>query len=263
MDKNQLEKYKQEMMKLYGKSTSLPEEKNVSNSAEQEEVRVVEDESSEAAEEPVSEEISEVDPDAPDDTAWSGHSDEHPRDHNSHNDNLDSRYPEPDLDELDIDLNIDNNNGNGSEAPPEYASEESLGDSTGFILVNVRTGDESWAIEGAVVMVTAIVDGRRMIIASGITNESGTTRRFAVPVPALALSQQPFSQKRPYNLFDVSVTSKGFFNARSVDVPVFSGITSVQNFAMIPVPLMMNETDETVTIYNQEPNFGYPAKQGG
>jgi len=57
------------------------------------------------------------------------------------------------------------------------------------------------------------------------------------------------------------VTAKGFFNARSVDVPVFSGITSIQNFNMIPVPLMMKETDETLTIYNQEPFFGTSAGQ--
>lgn len=264
MDKNQLEKYRQEMMKIYSKSTSLPEEKNPPKVIEEAETVVSDNERQmEISEAIISEEIGEVNPNAPDDTAWSQHSDEHPRNHSSHDDNLDSRYPEPDLDDLNIDLNIDSNNGNESDAPPEYASEESLGDSTGFILVNVRTGDESWAIEGALVMITAIVDGRRMIIASGLTNESGTTQRFAVPVPSLTLSQQPFSQTRPYNLFDISVTAKGFFNARSVDVPVFSGITSVQNFSMIPVPLMMNENDETVTIYNQEPNFGNPAKQGG
>lgn len=263
MDKNQLEKYKQEMMKLYGKSTLLPEEKNVKKIPEPEEVPAVEEEREEISEEIIPEEIGEVNPNAPDDTAWSPHSDEHDGKDYAPDYSIDSRYPEPDLDDIDLDLNIDNNDGSELDTPPEYASEESLGNSIGYILVNVRTGDESWAIEDAVVMITAIVDGRRMIIASGLTNESGTTRRFAVPVPALALSQQPFSQTRPYNLFDVSVTSKGFFNARSVDVPVFSGITSVQNFAMIPVPLMMNETDETVTIYNQEPNFGNPAKQGG
>ena len=45
-------------------------------------------------------------------------------------------------------------------------------------------------------------------------------------------------------------------NARSVDVPVFAGITSVQNFSMIPVPAMMRQNDETVTYFNQEPANG-------
>lgn len=262
MDKNQLEKYKQEMMKLYGKSTSLPEKRAVKTISEPEKSPDDEDEREEVREEIISEEIGEVNANAPDDTAWSDHSDDHIRDHVSHDDDVDLRYPEPDLDSIDLNLN-GYDNADESEAPPEYVSEESLGNSIGYILVNVRTGDESWAIENAVVMITAIIDGRRMIIASGLTNQSGTTQRFEVPVPESALSQQPFSETRPYNLFDVSVTAKGFFNERSVDVPVFSGITSVQNFAMIPGPLMMKETDETVTIYNQEPNFGNPAQQGG
>lgn len=263
MDKNQLEKYKQEMMKLYGKSTSLPEKRAVKIISEPEQSSNSEDEREEVREEIISEEIGEVNANAPDDTAWSDHSSDHVRDHSAHNDNVDERYPEPDLESININLDNGYENEEESEAPPEYVSEESMGNSIGYILVNVRTGDESWAIENAVVMITAIIDGRRMIIASGLTNQSGTTQRFEVPVPALALSQQPFSETRPYNLFDVSVTAKGFFNERSVDVPVFSGITSVQNFAMIPVPFMMKETDETVVIYNQEPNFGNSAKQGG
>jgi hypothetical protein len=75
-------------------------------------------------------------------------------------------------------------------------------------------------------------------------------------VPDLVHSQAPQPDERPYNLFDVSVSAEGFFRARSVDVPVFSGITSVQNFNIIPVPLMMSGSDETVTYYNAEPSFG-------
>lgn len=33
------------------------------------------------------------------------------------------------------------------------------------------------------------------------------------------------------------------------------GITSLQNFSMIPVPLYMKSSDETVTNFNQEPNL--------
>ena len=119
----------------------------------------------------------------------------------------------------------------------------------------MRTGDDSSAVEGASVEVTAIVDGKRLILASGVTDESGVSPRFSLPVPDLEHSQVPGSEERPYNLFDVSVYAEGFFRARSVDVPVFSGVTSVQNFNLIPVPLMMNSNDETVTYYNAEPDF--------
>jgi len=226
MDKSELERYRQEMMKLYGRSTSR-------------------------AEENVPEEDT---PPEPDDTAYAPHSD-YDADQSGEED-YNSRYPDPDLSGLITDdPGIDNE-------PPEYASEESLGSSKGYILVNVRAGDESTAIEGAAVMVTATVAGKRMLIASGLTDQSGTTELFEVPVPAPGLSLSPSPEERPYNLFDVSVTAKGYFNARSVDVPVFPGITSVQNFSMIPVPAFMADSDETLTYFNQEPELSAPGKEG-
>ncbi|MDE6501004.1 MAG: carboxypeptidase regulatory-like domain-containing protein [Ruminococcus sp.] len=252
MDKNAIEEYKREMMKLYGKSTSSDELKETYGTRTAEVKPAVEETSrisvpktitqpeqvmeTQTYEEqhPVSEEIEDVDENAPDDTAYS----------------TNERYPEPDLSELEL----------GSEqfenpSSPEYSSSESMGDSTGYILVNTRTGESSSPVVGASVLVTAIVDGKREIIASGLTNESGISPKFSVPAPDLVHSQSPDSLKRPYSLYDISITANGFFNARSVDVPVFSGITSVQNFGMIPVPLMMKSSDETVTYINQEPNF--------
>lgn len=255
MDKNQLDEYKREMMKLYGKSRSRAGEDEVT-----EPVNDNMDVPEQGFQHTVSPEIEDVDPDAPDDTAWSEFVDDNNNEadtedipDNNVNDEIrddtesdvEERFPSPDLSS--IEQMTDNN---------EPATEEDLGDSSGFILVNVRTGDESWAIEGAVVMISAIINGSRLMIATGIADSSGTTRLFEVPVPDLGHSQQPFPDIRPYTLYDITVTAKGFFNARSVDVPVFPGITSIQNFSMIPVPLQMNESDETLTIYNQEPYFG-------
>lgn len=270
MDKNAIEQYKREMMKLYGKSTSSADEANETHNPHTTGVNQIVEEANEThnprkpkpepvieeaneteapkvrepertinnqtykEQHPVSEEIGDVNANAPDDTAYS----------------TDERYPEPDLSELEL----------GSEqsenlSPPEYPSEASMGNSIGYILVNTRTGEGSSPVIGASVLITAVIDGKREIIASGVTNESGVSPKFSVPAPALIHSQAPDSLKRPYSLYDISVTAKGFFNARSVDVPVFSGITSVQNFGMIPVPLMMKSGDETVTYINQEPNF--------
>ena len=137
----------------------------------------------------------------------------------------------------------------------EPASEEELGNSVGYILVNVRTGREAFPIEGASVVVTSVPNGSRLLIAVGITDISGSTLRLSVPAPDVIYSQAPFPDKRPYSLFDVSVVADGFFRARSVDVPVFSGITSIQNFNMVPTPIGGNAND-TLTYFNQEPYFG-------
>ena len=244
MDKNQIDEYKREMMKLYGQRLS-EEEKMISAQSEEPEIKEKINDNMSVPEEGfqdiVSPEIEEVDPEAADDTSWSGFLEKEPND-------LDERFPDPDLSEL-----------QGNTIADNPALENDLGSSIGFILVNVRAGDEAFAIEGAVVVVSAIINGTRLIIGTGIADNSGTAPLFEVPVPDPSFSQQPFSETRPYSLYDISVTAKGFFNARSVDVPVFSGITSIQNFNMIPVPLMMKETDETLTIYNQEPFFGTSA----
>lgn len=238
MDKNAIEQYKREMMKLYGKSTVPAEEVKTVVSEEPikqpapEQVieKPVIEERSYEEQHPVSEEIEDVDENAPDDTAYN------------------ERYPEPDLSELNIGKKPEvSTTGN------EF--NEDIGTSIGYILVNTRTGENSSPVENALIMITAISDGKREMIASGLTDESGISPKFAVPAPDLEHSQSPDSVKRPYSLYDISVTAKGFFNARSVDVPVFSGITSVQTFGMIPVPLMMKSNEETVTYINQEPEF--------
>ena len=232
-----MERYKQEMMKLYSRSTS-PED----TAGELPEAAPAYDE------QPA--EISDVDENAPDDTVYAEHTDE---DSNGMEEDYNSRFPEPDLSGLDTD------GGTAStedDVPPEYDRSELIGAEKGYILVNVRTGDDSSAVAGAMVLVTALVDGKRLVLASGETDESGISPRFELPAPDLIHSQAPDPDRRPYALYDVSVSAEGFFRARSVDVPVFSGITSVQNFNLIPVPLMMNSSDETVTYYNAEPTFG-------
>lgn len=213
------EKYKQELMKLYGRRS--------------------------LADEPV--EQNRQTADAPDDTAYSEFTDE------NGTEDYNSRYPEPDLSGLDTDAGTVTEEDS---VPPEYYSEAFIGSEKGYILVNVRTGEDSSAVSGAAVSVIAVVDGKRLILASGLTDESGVSPRFELPVPDSVHSGTPDPSERPYALFDVTITAEGFFRARSVDVPVFSGITSVQNFNLIPLPLMMNSADDTVTYYNAEPSFG-------
>lgn len=248
MNSNDLERYKKEMMAMYGKSSSRNDKPFENDTS------VIKD--GEDTYTGISENIEEVDPEAPDDSAFGPHED----DESAYEEDYNSRYPEPDLTELGDDDGMEDM---VDAVPPEYVSEESLGSSKGYILVNVRAGEESEAISGATVLVTAIVGGNRMILASGITDQNGTSPRFELPVPALGLSQKPSPDSRPYNLFDVSVTAKGYFNARGVDVPVFSGITSVQNFSMIPVPAFMEPSDETMTYFNQEPDIRLPSGEGG
>ena len=211
------ERYRAELMKLYGKRTEEIQPEMIPEKEEK------------------------------DDTAYSKYAHEENNDTSDDTPEYNNRYPEPDLSGLDTDTGTQEQE---QYTEPQYVSEESMGSGTGYILVNVRAGEESSPIEGASVKVTAIVNGSRLILAEGLTNMSGTTIKFELPAPDAEHSQTPDGEYRPYSLYDVSVSAAGFFNARSVDVPGFDGITSVQNFGMIPVPVMMKSDDETVTYYN-------------
>lgn len=226
-----IEKYKNDMMKLYGKRvpSDIPEKQE----EKAEELPVTEQVHETVEDEVPAEEVQQEDIPEEDET-------ESPEE-----DDIAERFPEPDLSELDEEDISD----------AEYESTSGMGSSTGYILVNVRAGNEAYPIENATVIVTAVVDGNRLIIASGLTDISGTTLKLQTPAPDIIYSQSPNPAQRPYSLFDINVRANGYFNARSVDVPVFSGTTSIQNFNMIPVPLLMKANDETLTYFNQEPSL--------
>lgn len=224
---NMAERYKQELMKFYrsqeqpaGTSAEVSEPENTAPTEEAEPENDAEETQSEDTEQSgdtaAGEDTSDMD--------------------------ISENFPEPDISELDTLANR-----------TEFITPADMGNSEGFIMVNVRTGGDSMPIEKAAVTVTAISEGARLVIATAITDISGATLRLKVPAPDLVYSQSPDPKVRPYSLFDVNVTAQGYFNARSVDVPVFPGITSIQNFSMVPVPLYMKSTDETLTYHNQEP----------
>ena len=78
---------------------------------------------------------------------------------------------------------------------------------------------------------------------------------IAVPAPNVSYSLESDNNVRPYALYNVSVFADGYFREKSVNVPVFAGITSVQQFNLVPLPLFMKESDETIEIFNQEPDL--------
>ena len=69
------------------------------------------------------------------------------------------------------------------------------------------------------------------------------------------LSFEEDPEKKPYAVYDISIFAEGFFRSRSVDVPIFPYITSIQNINMIPLPAHMEDNGEIITYYNQEPEF--------
>lgn len=214
-----MEKYRQEMMKLYGKSTSKNDTVPVQETAPSDNENITETEIPQ---------IQEISP--------------------SEISDINERYPEPVLDE------INENSFDAKLNDGEY-NKRSNYDSIGWISVNVRTAENASPVENASVVITSMNNGNLIFEATGVTDESGQIKKIALPAPSASLSLDSENLIKPYSVYDISVYADGFFRERSVDVPVFAGITSVQQFNMVPLPLYMTENDETITYYNQEPKL--------
>ena len=80
----------------------------------------------------------------------------------------------------------------------------------------------------------------------------GETKRIPLPAPVQKLEQQP-NEIPLFQSYDVSIHYPGYFRMESRSVPIFAGITSLQKFAMIPLPQFSDATTQTIIYENTEP----------
>ena len=142
------------------------------------------------------------------------------------------------------------------EAAESYSEDfrESNG-AKGYIQIVTRAGFDAFPIKDALATISYSENGQLLFEKSVITDESGKTEKIEVPAPNVSYSLKPNETVRPYSLYNISVYADGYFRQRSINVPVFEGITSVQQFNLIPLPVYMDEGDSVTEIYNQEPEL--------
>ncbi len=109
----------------------------------------------------------------------------------------------------------------------------------GYMIVRVTTARGAIPLEGATVTIhnydPEFESGRGDVIAVYTTGASGLTERFALPAPPRELSMSP-GNGRSYETYNLSVTKPGYYQQYYTNVPVFEGITAIQNADMIPLP---------------------------
>lgn len=108
-------------------------------------------------------------------------------------------------------------------------------ESIGYLKVKVSTARGAIPLEGATVRVRAEGFGDTGAVYSLETDSSGLTDILPLPAPPRSLSQEP-NGSIPYSLWEVSVFCDGFISAIFSGVPVYAGITSVQNANLVPLP---------------------------
>lgn len=119
------------------------------------------------------------------------------------------------------------------------ATDSEMREGYGYMIVRVTTARGAIPLEGATVAVhnydPEFELGRGDVISVRQTNSSGLTEKFVLPAPPRSLSQSPGNGKS-YQTYNISVTLPGFYQKNYVNVPVFEGITAIQNADMIPLP---------------------------
>jgi len=272
-NKDLAEKYRQEMMNLYSKrnntatvSNQMEDLSNVTEDSQQPPSNQTADIREEANQEfptnSVSQSALEANENSPDDAdRHSEQSDISESARSMPSDNTDSPQVLPQFNDADLDENYPD--PDISELIPEEADTSSdqffqsnaKNTEEGWIQVIVRKGDNAYPIPDASIIINSTEDGQLKLISNTMTDESGKTELIAVPAPNVSYSLESDNNVRPYALYNVSVFADGYFREKSVNVPVFAGITSVQQFNLVPLPLLMKESDETIEIFNQEPDL--------
>lgn len=106
---------------------------------------------------------------------------------------------------------------------------------TGYLTVSVSTAKGSLPIEGALVRVYTGGDSELTLIKTLTTDSSGRTETVALPAPPFALSQRPGNGEAVFSQYIIETDYPGYYSVQNINAPVYSGITSIQNVALVPV----------------------------
>lgn len=104
---------------------------------------------------------------------------------------------------------------------------------TGFLVVQVTTANTAIPLANAAVTLRESEGGR--VLYELRSGNDGRTERVGLPAPPRAESMRP-SVQRPYAMYNIEVKLDNYENAFYQNVPVFDGITAIQQANLVPVP---------------------------
>ncbi len=124
----------------------------------------------------------------------------------------------------------------------------------GFMKIEVRTGENGIPVPDASVTVARKLGESEELVFSGTTNSSGAIEKLKLPAPANARNSDPGSFGN-YAVYNVNVYYKGFYRESAQNVPVFSGITTIQRFNLVPLPFNMKDDGQEIVVTSEEPSI--------
>jgi len=128
--------------------------------------------------------------------------------------------------------------------PPSQTNVAPTNDLTdsGQLQVRVSTENQAIPLPGAVITVTRNDNGSTELIRTIIADQNGLTPLLDLPTKDRRLSLEP-DHPAPYTVYTVDVTADGYFHKRFLDIPIYGGVTAVQNVSMIPLPEQGDQND--------------------
>lgn len=112
-------------------------------------------------------------------------------------------------------------------------NENNLSSGSGGLLVNVTTLKGLYPVKGAVVTVFSGDVNNMQVIDSRVTDQSGRTSVFVLSAPERSLSETAGASEKPYASYNVSVKADGYIEQINLNVPVFSGVLSLQSVDLL------------------------------
>ena len=119
----------------------------------------------------------------------------------------------------------------------------------GYIQVRAYTASEATPVPDALVLV--LQDGQ--LVRQTLTDQDGLTELMELRTVSRELSMEE-GTAHPYTTYDLQITAEGYLPVASLAVPVFGGVTAIQNIAMIPRPEFDTGRQDEV-FQNTEPDL--------
>lgn len=122
----------------------------------------------------------------------------------------------------------------------------------GRLIVSVTTLRQLYPVANAKVTVfTGNIEDMNKIDSS-TTDQSGKSKVFVLPAPDRRLSLEVGATEPVYTSYGVLVEADGYANEINLNLPIFRGVTSLQN---VDLTLLSAQNDQSTNINDQAENY--------
>ncbi|MGN1415232.1 MAG: hypothetical protein ACI4XF_00170 [Oscillospiraceae bacterium] len=106
----------------------------------------------------------------------------------------------------------------------------------GSLQFEVTTGSQGNPVQGATVVVSRVINGKRLLTRILRTNASGLTRTVFLPAPKYVYNPYRPGNSRPFAEYTASVYANGYYPLTNINIMIEAGVKSLQPVDLIPYP---------------------------